>query len=70
MKNDRTKAWMNRNRPISWHKKQLKKYVDKFQTVPASGKGGIARHKAWCALLDEGFFEGKKYEESGMKFKG
>ena len=62
MNRDRTKATKFKLWPVSWHKRQLKKYVDKFKTVPASGIGGMNRHKAWCELLDDGYFEGKKFE--------
>jgi len=65
MKNDRTKAWMNRNRPISWHKKQLKRYVDRFKTVPASAVGPVNRLDAWSELYEEGYFKGKEYEDNG-----
>jgi len=70
MNRDRTKATKFKLWPVSWHKRQLKKYVDKFKTVPPStvGLSGYGnRWKAWCELKDEGYFKGKKYEDTGRK---
>ena len=67
MNRDRTKARKFRYWPVVWHKRQLKKYVDKFKTVPASATGSDNRLLAWSELFEEGYFKGKKYEETGRK---
>ena len=67
MNRDRTKATKFKLCPVSWHKMQLKKYVDRYKTVPASATGSDNRLLAWSELFEEGYFKGKKYEETGRK---